>query len=241
MLKNESLQKQAGGNVYKGGAQAAMAAAVATKKADIAKTIEEGQKLLQHFELSAEQIYQHALGEKPFIDPTTGEATYTITNKDGHSYTFDPAESNLTHEAAIDTKFKTGTVAEIAEIIAKYPSEDRMSVAAGLAASSIKNKAPFLGGRLVNEITKNTVNSQATLDDFIVNRWAKGEKWSSVDLASMDSVATTLLMNAIKSVGIDKDTKETLQMRILEMQDDPDLYSRVTEKARKGFEDILNL
>ena len=241
MLKNESLQKQAGGNVYKGGAQAAMAAAVATKKADIAKTIEEGQKLLQHFELSAEQIHQHALGEKPFIDPTTGKATYTITNKDGHSYTFDPAESNLTHEAAIDTKFKTGTVAEIAEIIAKYPSEDRMSVAAGLAASSIKNKAPFLGGRLVNEITKNTVNSQATLDDFIVNTWAKGEKWSSVDLASMDSDATTLLMNAIKSVGIDKDTKETLQMRILEMQDDPDLYSRVTEKARKGFEDILNL
>jgi hypothetical protein len=57
----------------------------------------------------------------------------------------------------------------------------------------------------------------------------------------MDSDATTLLMNAIKSVGIDKDTKETLQMRILEMQDDPDLYSRVTEKARKGFEDILNL
>ena len=241
VLKNESLQKQAGGNVYEGGAQAAMAAAVATKKADVAKTIEEGQKLLQHFELSAEQIHQHALGEKPFIDPTTGKATYTITNKDGHSYTFDPAESNLTHEAAIDTKFKTGTVAEIAEIIAKYPSEDRMSVAAGLAASSIKNKAPFLGGRLVNEITKNTVNSQATLDDFIVNTWAKGEKWSSVDLASMDSDATTLLMNAIKSVGIDKDTKETLQMRILEMQDDPDLYSRVTEKARKGFEDILNL
>ena len=98
-----------------------------------------------------------------------------------------------------------------------------------------------MGGRLVNEITKNTVNSQATLDDFIVNTWAKGEKWSSVDLASMDSDATTLLMNAIKSVGIDKDTKETLQMRILEMQDDPDLYSRVTEKARKGFEDILNL
>jgi hypothetical protein len=242
MLEDTKLQEQAAGNVYDEGSAAAIAAAIATQKSGAAKTIDEAQKIMQYFELSAEQYQAHALGKAPFIDPKTGKPTYVVTNDKGHSYTFGPNDS-VTREAAMDTKFKTGTAAEIAELITSSSSdpEYKMSVASGLASSSIKSKAPFLGGRLINEITKGTVHDQASFDDYVVNTWAKGGKWGANEIAAMDPDSINILMKAIKSVGIDNTTKTKLQDRIKEIKSDPQTYGQVMDKTREGFEDILKL
>jgi len=195
LLSDERLRVEAGGIYTTGegdnraylGADAALASAISTSASEYAKTVEEGARIIGHFNLSSKERQKHALGE--VVEKTVNGVTYT----------FSP-DKIFTREAAIQQQMDAGTVKEIAQIVATSGdpgnAEHRLAISSALAKSDIKRKAPFLDGKLIDDIARGDIRSKDDLYNYIQEWYATGE-FDDNDLASANTHAIKLLMKAV--------------------------------------------
>ena len=231
-LKNsKELQEKAGGNVFKDangnliGANAALASAIATSRSEYAKSVDEAHQIMKHYKLSAGQRQKIALGN-------------SVTLSDG---TVLDSNNIFVREAAIEEQIKYGTAAEVAELLSELPPEFYSSAASALAESGIRNKASFMGGKLIDDMLKGDINNRGDLMNHFAE-WLQGGKYKPETLASTDADAVKLLIEAVKNTSVITDKKrQDLKKVINTILTDKRLSANVTDAAKEQFEIFRNM
>ena len=231
-LKNsKELQEKAGGNVFKDangnliGANAALASAIATSRSEYAKSVDEAHQIMKHYKLSAGQRQKIALGN-------------SVTLSDG---TVLDSNNIFVREAAIEEQIKYGTAAEVAELLSELPPEFYSSAASALAESGIRNKASFMGGKLIDDMLKGDINNRGDLMNHFAE-WLQGGKYKPETLASTDADAVKLLIEAVKNTSVITDKKrQDLKKVINTILTDKRLSANATDAAKEQFEIFRNM
>jgi len=231
-LKNsKELQEKAGGNVFKDangnliGANAALASAIATSRSEYAKSVDEAHQIMKHYKLSAEQRQKISLGN-------------SVTLSDG---TLLDSNNIFVREAAIEEQIKYGTVTEVAQLVSELPPEFYSSVAAALASSGVKNKASFMGGKLIDDMVKGAINNRQDLLNYCAD-WLQGGKYKPETLATTEADGVKLLMEAVKNTSVITDKKrQDLKKVINTILTDKRLSANATDATKEQFEIFRNM
>ena len=231
-LKNsKELQEKAGGNVFKDangnliGANAALASAIATSRSEYAKSVDEAHQIMKHYKLSAGQRQKIALGN-------------SVTLSDG---TLLDSNNIFVREAAIEEQIKYGTVTEVAQLVSELPPEFYSSVAAALASSGVKNKASFMGGKLIDDMVKGAINNRQDLLNYCAD-WLQGGKYKPETLATTEADGVKLLMEAVKNTSVITDKKrQDLKKVINTILTDKRLSANATDATKEQFEIFRNM
>ena len=231
-LKNsKELQEKAGGNVFTDengnliGANAALASAISTSRSEYAKSVDEAHQIMKHYKLSAEQRQKISLGN-------------SVTLSDG---TVLDSNNIFVREAAIEEQIKYGTATEVAELLSELPPEFYSSAASALAESGVKNKASFLGGKLIDDMLKGAINNRDDLMNYFAN-WLEGGKYKPETLASTDADAVKLLMEAVNTTSVITDKKrQDLKKVINTILTDKRLSANATDATKEQFEIFRNM
>ena len=221
LLSNSTLQDQAAGNVSPYGKEAALASAISTTRGETSKSIEEAHQIMKHHKLSSGQRQDLALGK-------------SVTTADG---TVIDSKNIYVREAAIEEQIKYGTVTEVAQLLSELPPEFNSSAAAALAASGVKNKASFMGGKLIDDLIRGAINNRGDLMKYCAE-WLEGGKYKAEDLASTDADGVKLLMEAINSPSggiISAAKRQSIKDNIDEILNNERLSSRATDAAKEQF------
>ena len=219
LLSNSTLQDQAAGNVSPYGKEAALASAISTTRGETSKSIEEAHQIMKHHKLSSGQRQDLALGK-------------SVTTADG---TVIDSKNIYVREAAIEEQIKYGTVTEVAQLLSELPPEFNSSAAAALAASGVKNKASFMGGKLIDDLIRGAINNRGDLMKYC-SEWLEGGKYKAEDLASTDADGVKLLMEAINSPSggiISATRRQSIKDNIDEILNNERLSSRATDAAKE--------
>ena len=231
-LKNsKELQEKAGGNVFKDangnliGANAALASAIATSRSEYAKSVDEAHQIMKNYKLSAEQRQKISLGN-------------SVTLSDG---TLLDSNNIFVREAAIEEQIKYGTVTEVAQLVSELPPEFYSSVAAALASSGVKNKASFMGGKLIDDMVKGAINNRQDLLNYCAD-WLQGGKYKPETLATTEADGVKLLMEAVKNTSVITDKKrQDLKKVINTILTDKRLSANATDATKEQFEIFRNM
>ena len=231
-LKNsKELQEKAGGNVFKDangnliGANAALASAIATSRSEYAKSVDEAHQIMKNYKLSAGQRQKISLGN-------------SVTLSDG---TVLDSNNIFVREAAIEEQIKYGTVTEVAQLVSELPPEFYSSVSAALASSGVKNKASFMGGKLIDDMVKGAINNRQDLLNYCAD-WLQGGKYKPETLATTEADGVKLLMEAVKNTSVITDKKrQDLKKVINTILTDKRLSANVTDAAKKQFKNFRNI
>ena len=231
-LKNsKELQEKAGGNVFKDangnliGVNAALASAIATSRSEYAKSVDEAHQIMKHYKLSSGQRQKISLGN-------------SVTLSDG---TVLDSNNIFVREAAIEEQIKYGTAAEVAELLSELPPEFYSSAASALAESGVKNKASFMGGKLIDDMLKGDINNRGDLMNHFAE-WLEGGKYRPETLASTDADAVKLLIEAVKNTSVITDKKrQDLKKVINTILTDKRLSANATDAAKEQFEIFRNM
>ena len=231
-LKNsKELQEKAGGNVFKDangnliGANAALASAIATSRSEYAKSVDEAHQIMKHYKLSAEQRQKISLGN-------------SVALSDG---TVLDSNNIFVREAAIEEQIKYGTVTEVAQLVSELPPEFYSSVAAALASSGVKNKASFMGGKLIDDMVKGAINNRQDLLNYCAD-WLQGGKYKPETLATTEADGVKLLMEAVKNTSVITDKKrQDLKKVINTILTDKRLSANATDATKEQFEIFRNM
>ena len=231
-LKNsKELQEKAGGNVFKDangnliGANAALASAIATSRSEYAKSVDEAHQIMKHYKLSAEQRQKISLGN-------------SVALSDG---TVLDSNNIFIREAAIEEQIKYGTATEVAELLSKLPPEFYSSAASALAESGVRNKASFMGGKLIDDMLKGDINNRGDLMNHFAE-WLEGGKYRPETLASTDADAVKLLIEAVNTTSVITEKKrQDLKKVINTILTDRRLSANATDAAKEQFEIFRNM
>ena len=231
-LKNsKELQEKAGGNVFKDangnliGANAALASAIATSRSEYAKSVDEAHQIMKHYKLSAEQRQKISLGN-------------SVTLSDG---TVLDSNNIFIREAAIEEQFKYGTVTEVAQLVSELPPEFYSSASAALASSGVKNKASFMGGKLIDDMVKGAINNRQDLLNYCAD-WLQGGKYKPETLATTEADGVKLLIEAVENTSIITDKKrQDLKKVINTILTDKRLSANATDATKEQFEIFRNM
>ncbi len=231
-LKNsKELQEKAGGNVFKDangnliGANAALASAIATSRSEYAKSVDEAHQIMKNYKLSAGQRQKISLGN-------------SVTLSDG---TVLDSNNIFIREAAIEEQIKYGTVTEVAQLVSELPPEFYSSVSAALASSGVKNKASFMGGKLIDDMVKGDINSRQDLLNYCAD-WLQGGKYKPETLATTEADGVKLLMEAVKNTSVITDKKrQDLKKVINTILTDKRLSANATDATKEQFEIFRNM
>ena len=231
-LKNsKELQEKAGGNVFKDangnliGANAALASAIATSRSEYAKSVDEAHQIMKNYKLSAGQRQKISLGN-------------SVTLSDG---TVLDSNNIFIREAAIEEQIKYGTVTEVAQLVSELPPEFYSSVSAALASSGVKNKASFMGGKLIDDMVKGAINSRQDLLNYCAD-WLQGGKYKPETLATTEADGVKLLMEAVNNTSIITDKKrQDLKKVINTILTDKRLSANATDATKEQFEIFRNM
>ena len=231
-LKNsKELQEKAGGNVFKDangnliGANAALASAIATSRSEYAKSVDEAHQIMKNYKLSAEQRQKISLGN-------------SVTLSNG---TVLDSNNIFIREAAIEEQFKYGTVTEVAQLVSELPPEFYSSASAALASSGVKNKASFMGGKLIDDMVKGDINSRQDLLNYCAD-WLQGGKYKPETLAATEADGVKLLMEAVNNTSIITDKKrQDLKKVINTILTDKRLSANATDATKEQFEIFRNM
>ena len=231
-LKNsKELQEKAGGNVFKDangnliGANAALASAIATSRSEYIKSVDEAHQIMKNYKLSAGQRQKISLGN-------------SVTLSDG---TVLDSNNIFIREAAIEEQIKYGTVTEVAQLVSELPPEFYSSVSAALASSGVKNKASFMGGKLIDDMVKGDINSRQDLLNYCAD-WLQGGKYKPETLATTEADGVKLLIEAVKNTSVITDKKrQDLKKVINTILTDRRLSANVTDAAKEQFENFRNM
>ena len=231
-LKNsKELQEKAGGNVFKDangnliGANAALASAIATSRSEYTKSVDEAHQIMKNYKLSAEQRQKISLGN-------------SVTLSDG---TVLDSNNIFIREAAIEEQIKYGTVTEVAQLVSELPPEFYSSVSAALASSGVKNKASFMGGKLIDDMVKGDINSRQDLLNYCAD-WLQGGKYKPETLAATEADGVKLLIEAVENTSIITDKKrQDLKKVINTILTDKRLSANATDATKEQFEIFRNM
>ena len=231
LINSKELQEKAGGNVFKDangnliGANAALASAIATSRSEYAKSVDEARQIMKHYKLSAEQRQKISLGN-------------SVTLSDG---TVLDSNNIFIREAAIEEQIKYGTATEVAELLSELPPEFYSSAASALAESGVRNKASFMGGKLIDDMLKGDINNRGDLMNHFAE-WLQGGKYKPETLASTDADAVKLLIEAVNNTSIITDKKrQDLKKVINTILTDKRLSANATDAAKEQFEIFRNM
>lgn len=232
LINSKELREKAGGHVFKDangnliGANAALASAIATSRSEYAKSIDEARQIIKHYKLDAKQRQGLAL-DKVSISLPGG------VNLSG--------DSIFVREAAIEEQIKYGTAAEVAELLSELPPEFYSSAASALAESGVRNKASFMGGKLIDDMLKGDINNRGDLMNHFAE-WLEGGKYRPETLASTDADAVKLLIEAVNTTSVITDKKrQDLKKVINTILTDRRLSANVTDAAKEQFESFRNI
>ena len=232
LINNKELRERAGGHVFKDangnliGANAALASAIATSRSEYAKSIDEARQIIKHYKLDAKQRQGLAL-DKVSINLPGG------VNLSG--------DSIFVREAAIEEQIKYGTAAEVAELLSELPPEFYSSAASALAESGVRNKASFMGGKLIDDMLKGDINNRGDLMNYFAE-WLQGGKYKPETLASTDADAVKLLIEAVNTTSVITDKKrQDIKDVINTILTDRRLSANVTDAAKEQFENFRNI
>ena len=232
LINSKELRERAGGNVFKDangnliGANAALASAIATSRSEYAKSIDEARQIIKHYKLDAKQRQGLAL-DKVSISLPGG------VNLSG--------DSIFVREAAIEEQIKYGTAAEVAELLSELPPEFYSSAASALAESGVRNKASFMGGKLIDDMLKGDINNRGDLMNYFAE-WLQGGKYKPETLASTDADAVKLLIEAVNTTSVITDKKrQDIKDVINTILTDRRLSANVTDAAKEQFEIFRNI
>ena len=226
LINNKELREKAGGHVFTDengnliGANAALASAIATSRSEYAKSVDEARQIIKHYKLSSEERQGLALGRRSINLPGGVRLT---------------RDSIFVREATIEEQIKYGTAAEVAELLSELPPEFRASAASALAESGVKNKASFLGGKLVDDMLKGDINNRSDLMNYFAN-WLEGGKYKPETLASTDADAVKLLMEAVNTTSVISNKKrQDIRDVIDTILTDKRLSANATDAAKEQF------
>ena len=225
LINSKELQEKAGGNVFKDangnliGANAALASAIATSRSEYAKSVDEARQIMKHYKLSAEQRQKISLGN-------------SVALSDG---TVLDSNNIFIREAAIEEQIKYGTATEVAELLSELPPEFYSSAASALAESGVKNKASFLGGKLIDDMLKGAINNRDDLMNYFAD-WLQGGKYKPETLATTDADAVKLLMEAVNTTSVISNKKrQDIRDVIDTILTDKGLSANATDAAKEQF------
>ena len=231
LINSKELQEKAGGNVFKDangnliGANAALASAIATSRSEYAKSVDEAHQIMKHYKLSSGQRQKISLGN-------------SVTLSDG---TVLDSNNIFVREAAIEEQIKYGTAAEVAELLSELPPEFYSSAASALAESGVKNKASFMGGKLIDDMLKGDINNRGDLMNHFAE-WLQGGKYKPETLASTDADAVKLLIEAVNTTSVITNKKrQDIKDVINTILTDRRLSANVTDAAKEQFENFRNI
>ena len=232
LINSKELREKAGGHVFKDkngkliGADAALASAIATSRSEYAKSVDEARQIIEHYGLSSEQRQDLALGRKTI--PLTGGVILG-------------GDSIFVREASIKEQVKYGTAAEVAELLSELPLEFRSVLASSLAESGIKNRASFMGGKLIDDVGKGEIRNRGDLMNYFAE-WLQGGKYKPETLASTDADAVKLLIEAVNTTSVITDKKrQDIKDVINTILTDRRLSANVTDAAKEQFEIFRNM
>lgn len=226
VLTNSEYQRMAGGNVYVDehgnnlGMDAALATAVAASRGETSKSIEEAHQVINHFKFSAQEKQELAKGGVVYRG----------------NRVFD-RNSPYVREAATEDQMRNGTVDEVAELISVMPPEFNGSLAAGLASSNVKGKAPFLGGKLIDDIVKGSITNEDALLKYVAE-WVEGGKFKAEDVSITDAQGVKLLQKAFNSRHgsiVTAGKRAAFRKKIDEALTERELKRNVTEAAKEQY------
>ena len=231
LINSKELREKAGGNVFKDangnliGANAALASAIATSRSEYAKSVDEAHQIMKHYKLSAEQRQKISLGN-------------SVTLSDG---TVLDSNNIFIREAAIEEQIKYGTVTEVAQLVSELPPEFYSSVSAALASSGVKNKASFMGGKLIDDMVKGAINNRQDLLNYCAD-WLQGGKYKPETLATTEADGVKLLIEAVKNTSVITDKKrQDLKKVINTILTDKRLSANATDATKEQFEIFRNM
>ena len=226
LINSKELRERAGGNVFKDangnliGANAALASAIATSRSEYAKSVDEARQIIKHYKLSSEERQGLALGR------------ISINLPGGVRLTRD---SIFVREATIEEQVKYGTAAEVAELLSELPPEFRASAASALAESGIKNRASFMGGKLIDDMLKGDINNRSDLMNYFAN-WLEGGKYKPETLAPTDADAVKLLIEAVNTTSVITDKRRQKLKEVIDtILTDKRLSANATDAAKEQF------
>ena len=226
LINNKELREKAGGHVFTDengnliGANAALASAIATSRSEYAKSVDEARQIIKHYKLSSEQRQGLALNKGSI--PLSGGVNLS-------------GDSIFVREAAIEEQIKYGTATEVAELLSELPPEFRASAASALAESGIKNRASFMGGKLIDDTLKGVINNRDDLMNYFAN-WLEGGKYKPETLATTDADAVKLLMEAVNTTSVLTNKKrQDIRDVIDTILTDKRLSANATDAAKEQF------
>ena len=232
LINSKELRERAGGNVFKDangnliGANAALASAIATSRSEYAKSIDEARQIIKHYKLDAKQRQGLAL-DKVSISLPGG------VNLSG--------DSIFVREAAIEEQIKYGTAAEVAELLSELPPEFYSSAASALAESGVKNKASFMGGKLIDDMLKGDINNRGDLMNHFAE-WLEGGKYKPETLAPTDADAVKLLIEAVNTTSVITDKRRQKLKKVIDtILTNERLSANITDAAKEQFEIFRNM
>ena len=231
LINSKELRERAGGNVFKDangnliGANAALASAIATSRSEYAKSVDEAHQIMKNYKLSAGQRQKISLGN-------------SVTLSDG---TVLDSNNIFIREAAIEEQIKYGTVTEVAQLVSELPPEFYSSVSAALASSGVKNKASFMGGKLIDDMVKGAINNRQDLLNYCAD-WLQGGKYKPETLATTEADGVKLLIEAVENTSIITDKKrQDLKKVINTILTDKRLSANATDATKEQFEIFRNM
>lgn len=231
LLNNKDLREKAGGHVLvddKGnllGADAALASAISTNRSEFSKSVDEAHQIMKHYKLSSGQRQKISLGN-------------SVTLSDG---TVLDSNNIYVREAAIEEQIKYGTVTEVAQLVSELPPEFYSSVAAALASSGVKNKASFMGGKLIDDMVKGAINNRQDLLNYCAE-WLQGGKYKPEALANTDADGVKLLIEAVNNTSIiSKEKRASIKETIDTILSDERLSASVIDAAKDQFKNLRNM
>ena len=226
LINSKELREKAGGHVFTDengnliGANAALASAIATSRSEYAKSVDEARQIIKHYKLSSEERQGLALNKGSI--PLSGGVNLS-------------GDSIFVREAAIEEQIKYGTATEVAELLSELPPEFRASAASALAESGIKNRASFMGGKLIDDTLKGVINNRDDLMNYFAN-WLEGGKYKPETLATTDADAVKLLMEAVNTTSVISNKKrQDLKKVINTILTDRRLSANATDAAKEQF------
>ena len=232
LINSKELREKAGGHVFKDkngkliGADAALASAIATSRSEYAKSVDEARQIIEHYGLSSEQRQDLALGRKTI--PLPGGVILG-------------GDSIFVREASIKEQVKYGTATEVAELLSELPLEFRSVLASSLAESGIKNRASFMGGKLIDDVGKGEIRNRGDLMNHFAE-WLEGGKYKPETLASTDADAVKLLIEAVNTTSVITDKKrQDLKKVINTILTDRRLSANATDATKEQFEIFRNM
>ena len=232
LINSKELREKAGGNVFKDangnliGANAALASAIATSRSEYAKSIDEARQIIKHYKIDAKQRQGLALNKLSV--PLPGGVNLS-------------GDSIFVREAAIEEQIKYGTAAEVAELLSELPPEFYSSAASALAESGVRNKASFMGGKLIDDMLKGDINNRGDLMNHFAE-WLQGGKYRPETLASTDADAVKLLIEAVNTTSVITNKKrQDIKDVINTILTDSRLSANVTDAAKEQFEIFRNM